>query len=37
MITHTPWLVAEYARRVMLMRRGRKLFDGAVREFFVQR
>jgi phospholipid/cholesterol/gamma-HCH transport system ATP-binding protein len=34
MITHTPWLVAEYARRVVLMRRGRKLFDGAVREFF---
>ena len=36
MITHTPWLVAEYARRVMLMRAGRKLFDGPVREFFVQ-
>ncbi len=36
MITHTPWLVAEYARRVILMRAGRKLFDGAVREFFVQ-
>jgi energy-coupling factor transport system ATP-binding protein len=34
MITHTPWLVAEYARRVVLMRRGRKLFDGPVREFF---
>jgi energy-coupling factor transport system ATP-binding protein len=33
-ITHTPWLVAEYARRVVLMRRGRVLFDGAVREFF---
>ncbi len=36
MITHTPWLVAEYARRVVLMRRGQKLFDGPVREFFAQ-
>ncbi len=36
MITHTPWLVAEYARRVILMRAGRKLFDGPVREFFIQ-
>jgi energy-coupling factor transport system ATP-binding protein len=35
-ITHTPWLVAEYARRVVLMRKGRILFDGAVREFFAQ-
>ncbi len=34
MITHTPWLVAEYARRVILMRRGRILFDGAARAFF---
>ena len=34
MITHTPWLVAEYARRVILMREGRGLFDGPVREFF---
>jgi energy-coupling factor transporter ATP-binding protein EcfA2 len=34
MITHTPWLVAEYARRVVLMRKGRKLFDGSVEEFF---
>jgi energy-coupling factor transport system ATP-binding protein len=33
-ITHTPWLVAEYARRVVLMRRGAKIFDGDVREFF---
>ena len=33
-ITHTPWLVAEYARRVALIRKGRKLFDGGVREFF---
>jgi energy-coupling factor transport system ATP-binding protein len=36
MITHTPWLVAEYARRVVLIRRGRKLFDGGVREFFTR-
>ena len=34
MITHTPWLVAEYARRVVLMRKGRVLYDGPVREFF---
>jgi energy-coupling factor transport system ATP-binding protein len=34
MITHTPWLVAEYARRAVLLRQGRKLFDGDVREFF---
>jgi energy-coupling factor transport system ATP-binding protein len=33
-ITHTPWLVAAYARRAVLMRRGRVLFDGPVREFF---
>ena len=36
MITHTPWLVAEYASRVVLMRRGRKLYDGGVREFFAR-
>ncbi|MGH7879653.1 MAG: ABC transporter ATP-binding protein, partial [Candidatus Binataceae bacterium] len=35
-ITHTPWLVAEYARRVVLLRQGRVLFDGPVREFFRQ-
>jgi energy-coupling factor transporter ATP-binding protein EcfA2 len=34
MITHTPWLVAEYARRVVLMRKGRVMFDGGVHEFF---
>ncbi|HTW88371.1 MAG TPA: energy-coupling factor transporter ATPase [Candidatus Binataceae bacterium] len=33
-ITHTPWLVAAYARRVVLMRHGRLLFDGPVRDFF---
>jgi energy-coupling factor transport system ATP-binding protein len=36
MITHTPWLVAEYAKRVVLMRKGRKLFDGAVQDFFAE-
>jgi len=35
-ITHTPWLVAEYARRVVLLRKGAKIFDGGVREFFIQ-
>jgi energy-coupling factor transport system ATP-binding protein len=35
-ITHTPWLVAEFARRVILMRKGAKIFDGSVREFFMQ-
>ncbi len=34
-ITHTPWLVAEYAHRVVLMRKGAKIFDGGVREFFM--
>ncbi len=33
MITHTPWLVADYARRVVLLDNGRKRFDGPVREF----
>ncbi len=36
MITHTPWLVAEYAKRVILIRKGNKLFDGDVAEFFSQ-
>jgi energy-coupling factor transporter ATP-binding protein EcfA2 len=35
-ITHTPWLVAEYARRAVLMRKGRKLFDGSVRDLFMR-
>ena len=35
-ISHTPWLVAEYAHRAVLMRKGRKLFDGPVRELFAQ-
>ena len=36
MITHTPWLVAEYARRVVLMRKGQVIFDGGVRDFFLR-
>ncbi len=35
-ITHAPWLVAEYARRVVLMRRGQIQFDGPVVKFFQQ-
>jgi energy-coupling factor transport system ATP-binding protein len=35
-ISHTPWLVAEYAHRAVLMRKGRKLFDGPVRDLFAQ-
>jgi energy-coupling factor transport system ATP-binding protein len=35
-ITHTPWLVAEYARRVILMRAGHIKFDGQVADFFQQ-
>jgi energy-coupling factor transport system ATP-binding protein len=34
MITHTPWLVAEYARRVVLMRHGEIHYDGEVQGFF---
>jgi energy-coupling factor transporter ATP-binding protein EcfA2 len=34
MITHTPWLVAEYARRVVLMRHGEIHYDGQVHGLF---
>ncbi len=34
MITHTAWLVAEYAERVVLLHQGRVLFDGATLELF---
>ncbi|HMD04070.1 MAG TPA: energy-coupling factor transporter ATPase, partial [Candidatus Binatus sp.] len=34
MITHTPWLVAEFARRVVLMGHGEILYDGDVQGFF---
>jgi energy-coupling factor transport system ATP-binding protein len=35
-ITHAPWLVATYARRVVMLRGGEKVFDGAVRAFFAR-
>jgi energy-coupling factor transport system ATP-binding protein len=34
MITHTPWVIAEYAERVVLLAAGRVRYDGAVRPFF---
>lgn len=34
MITHTPWVIAEYAERVVLMAGGRVRYDGPVRAFF---
>lgn len=33
-ITHSPWVVAEYAHRGVLMREGRVVFDGALRDLF---
>jgi energy-coupling factor transport system ATP-binding protein len=33
-ITHTPWVIAEYAARVVLLAGGRLRFDGAPRQFF---
>jgi energy-coupling factor transport system ATP-binding protein len=33
-ITHSPWVVAEYAQRGVLMREGRIVFDGPLRELF---
>ncbi len=33
-ITHTPWVIAEYAQRVVLLAGGRVRYDGPVREFF---
>jgi cobalt transport protein ATP-binding subunit len=33
-ITHTPWVIAEYAERVVLLAGGRVRYDGPVREFF---
>ena len=33
-ITHTPWVIAEYAERVLLLAGGRVRYDGPVREFF---
>ncbi|MFA7621491.1 MAG: hypothetical protein WCY56_06540, partial [Aminobacteriaceae bacterium] len=36
MITHTMWVVAEYAHRVVVMREGRIAMDGPVREIFAR-
>ena len=36
MITHSPWVVAEYAERGVLMRDGRVLFDGPLRALFAE-
>ncbi len=33
-ITHTPWVIAEYAERVLLLAGGRLRYDGPVRAFF---
>jgi energy-coupling factor transport system ATP-binding protein len=33
-VTHTPWIVAEHAERVLLMAGGRLRYDGPVRPFF---
>ena len=33
LITHSPWVVAEYAERVLLMHAGRLVFDGAFAAF----
>jgi energy-coupling factor transport system ATP-binding protein len=36
MITHSPWVVAEYAERGVLMSGGRMLFDGPLRALFAE-
>jgi len=36
MITHSPWVVAEYAARGVLMRGGHALFDGPLRALFAE-
>ena len=33
-ITHTPWVIAEHARRVVLLKGGRVRYDGPLRPFF---
>jgi energy-coupling factor transport system ATP-binding protein len=35
-ITHTPWVVAEYAQRGVLLRQGEVAFDGALRALFAE-
>lgn len=34
MITHSPWVVAEYAERAVLLRQGQVAFDGPLRALF---
>ena len=36
MITHSPWVVAEYAERGVLMQGGRVRFDGPLRDLFAE-
>lgn len=36
MITHTAWLVAEYAQRAVLLHQGQVLFDGGVFDLFAR-
>jgi cobalt transport protein ATP-binding subunit len=36
MITHSPWVVAEYAERGVLMKDGRILFDAPLRSLFAE-
>ncbi len=33
-ITHTPWVIAEYAERVLMLAHGELRYDGPTREFF---
>lgn len=35
-ITHSPWVVAEYARRAVVLDKGHIAFDGALRELFAR-
>jgi energy-coupling factor transport system ATP-binding protein len=35
-ITHTPWVVAQYAQRGVLMQAGRIVFDGPLRALFAE-
>ena len=34
LVTHTPWVIAEHAERVLLLAEGRLRYDGPVRAFF---
>ena len=36
MITHSPWVVAEYAERGVLMRDGQAIFDGSLRALLAE-